>query len=176
MMAVGAGDRREQVAVRLGKLAGEGAPPALRTREGAPVGRSSRDKTASRRDRAIARAFPVALERIAVLVRVGVSFESAVGRLVLEARPGSNPLCAEFFRYLQDVRLGLGREEALHALAGRCNLGEIHALARALGQAGEAPGAVQEALRSQALLNQHAWLERERERARRLLRWHGFFD
>jgi Flp pilus assembly protein TadB len=88
-----------------------------------------------RRDR-ISRALPDWVDTVACYLLVGMPFESAVGMAIRARIRSGKELKDEWFRYLQDTRLGSGRNEALVSLARRCDSEEMH---RVIGAVMAAP-------------------------------------
>lgn len=88
-----------------------------------------------RRDR-ISRALPDWVDTVSCYLWVGMPFESAVGMAIRARIRSGKELKDEWFRYLQDTRLGSGRNEALVSLARRCDSEEMH---RVIGAVMAAP-------------------------------------
>ncbi len=80
-----------------------------------------------RRDR-LAATLPDWVDTIACYLHVGMPFESAVGMTLRSRHIAGKELKEEWFRYLQDTRLGISRNEALVSLARRCDSEEMHRL------------------------------------------------
>ncbi|MNY00841.1 Bacterial type II secretion system protein F domain protein [compost metagenome] len=122
-----------------------------------------------RRKEAIAWSVPALLDRIVCLVEVGVGFESALGSVVREKGKGDRTLKNELFRYLQETRLGHTRQEALVALAQRCDVPELHRMVGAVLASRDDAAALRAQLRECALALQGEWLKKKRERAKRAI-------
>lgn len=75
---------------------------------------------------------PDILDQLTVTVEAGLGFEAAVARV---AASSDGPLAEEFGRTLQDIQLGLSRNEALAALAKRTASPDLRQLIVALDQA-----------------------------------------
>lgn len=84
------------------------------------------------RQKAIERELPDVLDQLTVTVEAGLGFEAAVARV---ASSSEGPLAEEFGRTLQDVQLGLSRQDALAALAKRTAAPDLRQLIVALDQA-----------------------------------------
>lgn len=89
----------------LGWLVGEGALEGAVRRKRARLDRALTDWVAV----------------VASYLAVGMPFESAVGMAIRVPHLAGKELKDEWFRYLQDTRLGMNRNEALVALARRCD-------------------------------------------------------
>lgn len=124
---------------------------------------------AQRRKEALAWSVPAILDRIVCLVEVGVSFESALGAVVRDRAKGDRALKAELFRYMQETRLGHTRQEALVALAQRCDVPELHRMVGAVLASRDDAAALRAQLRECALALQGEWLKKKRERAKRAI-------
>lgn len=66
---------------------------------------------------------PPFLDLLSVSVQAGLSFDASVDRILKRT---SGPLMDEFRQMQKDLRLGLSKKEALHELAGRCDLEDIY--------------------------------------------------
>lgn len=66
---------------------------------------------------------PPFLDLLSVSVQAGLSFDASVDRILKRT---SGPLMDEFRQMQKDMRLGLSKKEALHELAGRCDLEDIY--------------------------------------------------
>ena len=84
------------------------------------------------RQKEIERELPDILDQLTVTVEAGLGFEAAVARV---ASSSEGPLAEEFARTLQDVQLGLSRQDALAALAKRTAAPDLRQLIVALDQA-----------------------------------------
>lgn len=72
------------------------------------------------------------VDLLSVTMKAGLGFDGAVGRV---AQVSAGPLAGEFARYLQELRLGRSRAEALRGLAARSTVVELHHIVSALVQA-----------------------------------------
>jgi tight adherence protein C len=87
---------------------------------------------AQKREQAIRRALPDALDQLTITVEAGLAFEAAVAR---SRDTTSGPLSDELARTMQDVQAGMSRREALRALADRAALPELRSFVNAVLQA-----------------------------------------
>ena len=84
------------------------------------------------RTAAMQRALPDALDLLTISVEAGLGFDSALSQV---ARNTEGPLSNEFARVLQEMQIGLGRQNALRALGDRSPLPELRSFASAMVQA-----------------------------------------
>jgi tight adherence protein C len=78
------------------------------------------------------RALPDAIDLLVISVEAGLAFDSAMAQV---ARNTQGPLANEFARVLQEMQIGLGRSNALRALAERTTLPDLRSFASAMVQA-----------------------------------------
>ena len=78
------------------------------------------------------RALPDAIDLLVISVEAGLAFDSAMAQV---ARNTKGPLANEFARVLQEMQIGLGRANALRALAERTTLPDLRSFAGAMVQA-----------------------------------------
>ena len=78
----------------------------------------------------ILRAFPDTVDLIGLCVGAGLDFMQALRWVIERSRPG--PLTREFSRVIQEVNMGLSRQEALKNMAKRVALPEILSFVNAL--------------------------------------------
>jgi tight adherence protein C len=78
------------------------------------------------------RALPDAIDLLVISVEAGLAFDSAMAQV---ARNTQGPLANEFARVLQEMQIGLGRANALRALAERTTLPDLRSFASAMVQA-----------------------------------------
>ncbi len=117
---------------------------------------------ADRRQQAVARDLPEALDLLAITVEAGVGLEQAI-LIVSENLPG--PLGDEFTRMLREIQLGVPRREALGALRARTDVAELSAFVAALVQADQMGAAIADVLKAQAGQVRLRRRQRARERA-----------
>jgi tight adherence protein C len=87
---------------------------------------------ASERQRTILYDLPDVLDQMTICMEAGLGFEAAMART-----SGSNdgPLAQELVRMLQEIQVGVGRREALHALANRNDVPDLRHFVTAMQQA-----------------------------------------
>jgi tight adherence protein C len=85
-----------------------------------------------KRQHEIQRALPDALDLMSITVQAGLGFDAALERV---SREMGGPLGEEFYRVVQEMRLGKGRGEALRDLADRTTVEELKSFVMAMVQA-----------------------------------------
>jgi len=75
---------------------------------------------------------PNVLDLLCVSVEAGLGFDAAVSRV---AKNGDGPLNQEFARLLQEMQLGVGRVDAMRAMAERTSLPDLKSFCSAMVQA-----------------------------------------
>jgi hypothetical protein len=78
------------------------------------------------------KALPDTLDLLVISVEAGLGFDSALARVV-QTVPG--PLSEEFFRMLQETRVGVSRRDAMRHLMDRTDLDELRSFLLAMMQA-----------------------------------------
>jgi tight adherence protein C len=100
-----------------------------------------------KRQRAIVRALPDALDMLTIGVEAGLAFESALLRV---GEKWDNPLTREFRRTVSEMRVGAGRREALERMAARVGVDEVSAFVAVLVQSSQMGISIAQVLRTQA--------------------------
>jgi tight adherence protein C len=77
-------------------------------------------------------ALPDAIDLLTVSVEAGLGFDAAVERV---ARNTTGPLSQEFARLLQEMQIGVGRVDAMRAMAERSSLDDLKSFCLAMVQA-----------------------------------------
>jgi Flp pilus assembly protein TadB len=90
------------------------------------IGGSVLEGAARRRRTRISRALSDWVDTVTCYLHAGMPFESAVGMAIRARIATGKDLKDEWFRYLQDTRLGTSRNEALVSLARRCDSEDLH--------------------------------------------------
>ena len=78
------------------------------------------------------RALPDALDLLTISVEAGLGFDAAVAKV---ARNTTGPLAQEFARLLQEMQIGVGRMEAMRAMAERTSMKDLRSFCLAMVQA-----------------------------------------
>jgi tight adherence protein C len=86
----------------------------------------------AKRETLMRNSLPDALDLLTVSVEAGLGFDAAVGRV---ARNTDGPLAAEFSRLLQEMQIGMGRTDAMRAMAQRTSLADLKSFCLAMVQA-----------------------------------------
>jgi tight adherence protein C len=110
------------------------------------------------RKKAIRVALPDTLDLLTISVEAGLGFDSALSRVVANT---SGPLSDEFFRMLQEIRLGTPRAQAFRNLGKRTGVGELDSFIVAMLQADVFGISIGKVLRVQA----HEMRTKRRQRA-----------
>ena len=86
----------------------------------------------TKREKLMRNGLPDAMDLLTISVEAGLGFDAAVSRV---AKNGHGPLNQEFARLLQEMQLGVGRVEAMRAMAQRTSLQELKSFCNAMVQA-----------------------------------------
>jgi tight adherence protein C len=89
-------------------------------------------QVAYNRNERVRRDLPDSMDLLTISVEAGLPFDSALSQV---ARNTQGPLADELFRVLQEMQIGLGRTDALHALGERTNVPELRGFVTAMVQA-----------------------------------------
>lgn len=84
------------------------------------------------RAEAIQLALPDSLDLLTITVEAGLAFDAALAQV---ARNTEGPLADELFRVLKEMQIGMGRAEALKAVADRVNVSDLRQFVTAMVQA-----------------------------------------
>ena len=118
-------------------------------------------RIAERRD-SMRRDLPDVLDLLVISVEAGLGFDSALNRVV-NTVPG--PLSEEFFRMLQETRVGVARRDAMRHLTDRTDVDELRSFLLAMMQAEAFGVAIARVLRVQADEMRVARRQRAQEKA-----------
>ncbi len=99
------------------------------------------------RAESVRKALPDVLDLLVISVEAGLGFDAALARVV-ETVPGS--LSEEFFRMLQETRVGVARREAMRHLMDRLDVDELRSFLMAMIQAEAFGVTISRVLRVQA--------------------------
>jgi tight adherence protein C len=102
----------------------------------------------NRRQKAILRALPFAVDLLTLVVEAGLDFSQGLQRVV--ERGPAGPLADELSLMLREIRLGTTRSDALRNLAERCGVPEISSFSSVLIQADRLGASIGSVLRAQA--------------------------
>lgn len=118
-------------------------------------------RIAERRE-SMRRDLPDVLDLLVISVEAGLGFDSALNRVV-NTVPG--PLSEEFFRMLQETRVGVARRDAMRHLTDRTDVDELRSFLLAMMQAEAFGVAIARVLRVQADEMRVARRQRAQEKA-----------
>ncbi|WP_310529787.1 type II secretion system F family protein [Nocardioides sp.] len=85
-----------------------------------------------KREKLMRISLPDAIDLLTVSVEAGLGFDAAVGRV---AKNTTGPLSQEFARLLQEMQIGVGRSDAMRAMADRSSLDDLKSFCLAMVQA-----------------------------------------
>ena len=88
----------------------------------------------TKRQQALAKSLPDVLDALVIGVEAGLGLDSAMVQVASMLR---GPMPDEVHRVLQEMKIGVGRSEALRALTARTTVRDLKTLVNALIQAGE---------------------------------------
>lgn len=113
----------------------------------------------------IQRDLPDILDQITITVEAGLGFDAALSRV---ARESAGPLAEELGRTMQDVQLGVDREDAFGALLERTDAPDLKQFVTALQQASRLGMPLGKVLRSQSVELRQRRRARAEEKAMKL--------
>lgn len=117
-----------------------------------------------RRQKAITKVLPDAVDMLAISVEAGLGFDAAMGRLSSKMR---NELTAEFDRAAAEIRMGRKRSEALRNLIERTGVDDLSLFVNAIIQADQLGVGVTKVLKTQTQALRVRRRQRAEERARK---------
>lgn len=120
---------------------------------------------ASERQRRILHELPDALDQMTICMEAGLGFDAAMART---SRSSTSPLGHELVRTLQEIQVGIGRKQALSALADRNHVPDLRHFVTALLQAESYGVPIVKVLRDQAGELRTKRRQRAEEAARKL--------
>lgn len=118
-----------------------------------------------KRESLMQNALPDALDLLTISVEAGLGFDSAVSRV---AKNTTGPLAMEFSRLMQEMQLGVGRMEAMRAVADRTTLKELKSFCLAMVQADSLGIPIGRVLRVQSTVMRTKRRQRAEEKAQKL--------
>ncbi len=118
-----------------------------------------------KRESAMLKALPDALDLLSISVEAGLGFDAAVGRV---ARDTKGPLAQEFARLLQEMQIGVGRADAMRAMAERSTIKDLKSFCLAMVQADAFGVPVARVLRVQANEMRTRRRQRAEEKAQKM--------
>lgn len=101
----------------------------------------------NQRNRSFVEGFPDALDMLVVCVEAGLGLDAAIDRVAQEIRISHPELAIELSLISLEIRAGKSRAEALHSLAERMQVDQVHALTTLLIQAEKYGTSIASALR-----------------------------
>ena len=118
-----------------------------------------------KRQEAIQRTLPDALDMLTVSVEAGLGFDAALSQVTKNT---DGPLAGEFFRVLQEMQIGKSRSAAFRAMTDRTTVQDLRAFVSALVQADTLGIAVAGVLREQAREMRLKRRQRAEEKAQKI--------
>jgi tight adherence protein C len=118
-----------------------------------------------KREKLMQNALPDALDLLTISVEAGLGFDAAVARV---AKNTTGPLAQEFSRLLQEMQIGVGRMEAMRAMADRSTLKDLKSFCLAMVQADQLGIPIARVLRIQSLEMRVKRRQRAEEKAQKL--------
>jgi tight adherence protein C len=111
------------------------------------------------------RSLPDSIDMLTISVEAGLGFDAALTQV---ARNTDGPLAQEFFRVLQEMQIGMGRAEAMRAMADRTNVQDIRIFVSAMVQAEQFGIPIAQVLRVQSKEMRSKRSQRAEEQAMKL--------
>jgi tight adherence protein C len=118
-----------------------------------------------KRETAMLKALPDALDLLSISVEAGLGFDAAVDRV---ARDTEGPLAQEFARMLQEMQIGVGRAEAMRAMAERSTIKDLKSFCLAMVQADSFGIPVARVLKVQSVEMRSKRRQRAEEKAQKM--------
>ncbi|TIC84129.1 type II secretion system F family protein [Nocardioides sp. GY 10127] len=118
-----------------------------------------------KREETMQRALPDAVDLLTISVEAGLGFDAAMQRVAEKTR---GPLAGELTRFLQESQLGLGRTEAIRAMAERTTLADLRSFCLAMVQADELGVPLGKVLRVQSTEMRTRRRQRAEEKAQKV--------
>lgn len=100
-----------------------------------------------KRETLMQKSLPDALDLLTISVEAGLGFDAAVARV---AKNTTGPLAQEFSRLLQEMQIGVGRMEAMRAVAERTSMKDLKSFCLAMVQADQLGVPIGKVLRIQS--------------------------
>ena len=125
------------------------------------------DAQKRRRQTAMRRALPDALDLLVICVEAGLSLPAALVRITKELRSAYPMLALEMMIVHREIQLGHTTGEALKRFGDRFDLEEVRSLASVIRQAERFGASIVNAIRVHAETLRHLRLEQARERAQK---------
>lgn len=118
-----------------------------------------------KREKDMLKALPDALDLLTISVEAGLGFDAAVSRV---AKNTEGPLAQEFARLLQEMQIGVGRMDAMRAMAERSTIKDLKSFIMAMVQADSFGIPIGRVLRVQAKEMRDKRRQRAEESAQRV--------
>lgn len=118
-----------------------------------------------KREDAMLKSLPDALDLLSISVEAGLAFDAAVSRVAKDTR---GPLAQEFARLLQEMQIGVGRAEAMRAMAERSTIKDLKSFCLAMVQADSFGIPVARVLKVQSVEMRSRRRQRAEEKAQKM--------
>lgn len=103
------------------------------------------------RQEAVLRELPNMVDMLALIVEAGLDFNAAARRVCDQFKGEKNPMIYEIEMLLNNIRLGMTREQALNTMAERVNMQDIYAFCSILIQSEKMGASIGHVLKEQAV-------------------------